>query len=86
MSQDERLDRLMKALSELIGSPIHDAGSTIGELGIDSKYLPEIILACEDVYGGALDFDAIEIGYETSLLSLHRQVSARSPLSRAGPD
>jgi len=78
MLQDEQLSRLMHALSEIVGFRIDDRNASLGDLGVDSRYLPEIILACEDIYGGAVDFDAIEIGYETSLLSLHNQISTRS--------
>lgn len=74
MAHDQRLHRLMSSVSEIIGVPVDDENASIGDLGIDSGYLVDIILACEDIYGGAIDSEAIDISYETSLLGIHEQL------------
>lgn len=75
MDRDERLNRLMSSLGEIIGMQIPDEHVSIGDLGIDSKYLADIILVCEEIYGYSIDFEAIDISYETSLHNIHRQLS-----------
>lgn len=77
MAQDPRLERLMQALSEIVGTPIENETTTIGDLGIDSKYLVDMMLVCEEVYGRFIEFDQLEIGYETSLLNIHQQLVDR---------
>jgi len=78
MVQDPRLQQFMDAMSAIVGTPIHDESTSIGDLGIDSTYLADIILACEDIYGSGINFNEIAIGYETSLQSIHQQLSDRT--------
>lgn len=75
MLQDARVGKLIAGISEIVGRPIGDADASIGDLGIDSKFLIDIMMVCEDIYGSGIDFAAIEIGYETSLLNIHHQLS-----------
>lgn len=74
MVQDPRLGRLMAGVSDILGVPVPDEHSTIGDLGIDSESLFEVALICEAAYGGAIDFERIEVGYNTTLLGLHQQL------------
>lgn len=74
MARDERLQKLIASVSEIIGLPVEDEHTSIGDLGIDSRFLVDIILACIDIYGDNIDAEAIDIGYETSLLSIHQQL------------
>ncbi len=79
MDQDPQLQRLLQGMSEIVGAPIQDEHASIGDLGIDSKYLVDMMLICEEVYGRWVDFDQLEIGYHTSLLNIHEQLlSAQS--------
>jgi acyl carrier protein len=74
MGKDVRLVLMMEVLSVRTGKPIADAAATIGDLGIDSRHLADIIFTCEDVYGKDLDFDDIDIDTDTSLAGLHAQI------------
>jgi acyl carrier protein len=71
MVRDARLDRLMTAASELSGTRINDAGVTLGDLGLDSQSLAELIAVCEDIYGDAVDMNEVTLDYEVSLRDIH---------------
>ena len=75
MMQDLRLNNLIEAIAKIAGHPVANELTAIGDLGIDSKYLIDIMLVCEDIYGECIDFAEIDFGYETTLLSMHKQLS-----------
>jgi acyl carrier protein len=74
MARDQRLARLMTGISEILGVPVQDENSSVGDLGIDSESLFEVVLICQDIYGNDVDFDRIEVGYNTTLRALHEQL------------
>ncbi len=76
---ETRLARLMAALGELVGGEVDDPTLTIGDLGIGSQHIVELLIACEDIYEATLDGGALDLGYESSVLSVHRQLSNASP-------
>ena len=75
MARDARLGQLMAGVADILGTPVPDEHSAIGDLGIDSESLFEVTLICETIYGGAIDFERIEVGYNTTLLGLHEQLA-----------
>lgn len=72
---DPRLTRLMLVMGELAGSRVDDPTLTIGDLGIGSQHIVELLIACEEIYDAPVDGDGLELGYESSILSVHRQLS-----------
>ncbi|MDP9045901.1 MAG: acyl carrier protein [Pseudomonadota bacterium] len=50
----------------------------IGELGIDSLNIVELIIFCEQLYG-SFDPEALELSQYTTLADLHGQLSAETP-------
>lgn len=75
---DARLARLMTVMADLVGGQVDDPALTIGDLGIGSQHIVELLIACEDIYQARLEGDALDLGYESSVLSVHRQLSDTS--------
>lgn len=78
MSTDERLQTLVAAISSILGSPASDGNATLGDLGINSGHLPQLIMACEDVYGPKIDFGNAEFSESTSLRDIHEMALRQS--------
>ncbi len=76
----DKLVRLISVIGELVGMPVDDPELTIGDLGIGSQHIVELLITCEDIYGGAVKDDALELAYETSILSVHRQMLSNAPV------
>lgn len=70
----DRLLRLAEALGAIMGAHGVTERTTIGELGLDSAHLVDVMIACEDLYGTTIDFSAIDIDYDMSIAALHAQL------------
>jgi acyl carrier protein len=71
--------RLLQAeVSKILSLDSDDiADSALGELGLDSLNVVELMLTCEQLYG-AIDLDSVKLDYKTTLRQLDRQLSDRS--------
>lgn len=74
MSKDDRLCRLRQALALITGRSLPDATVTLGDLGVDSRHLVELMMACDEIYGSAVPFEELDISIETSIHSLQDQI------------
>ena len=73
-SHDVRLDSLRQALARITRRGVPDAALTLGELGVDSSHLVQLMVACDHIYAAAVPFEVLDISIDTSVASLHRQI------------
>lgn len=76
MPDNNRLGQLLEALARVSGHPPSSEANTLGDLGIDSRHLVELMVACDQIYGREVPFEVLDITVETSVLSLHNQIIA----------
>jgi acyl carrier protein len=74
-----RLARLTEALSLIMGISGATEHTTIGELGLDSAHLVDVMIACEEIYAATIDFASIDIDYDMSIATLHTQLDRQVP-------
>lgn len=74
MTTDPRLASLLQAIANITGGQIPDGAMTIGALAIDSRDLVNVILACEDIYGGEIDLTRMHLDYDTPVREIHDQI------------
>jgi acyl carrier protein len=76
MLNDARMPELMQAVADIIGRPVADETLSLAALGIDSRDLVSLIVACEQIYGAEFDITAIGIDHDTTLAELHQALLA----------
>ena len=50
--------------------------TSLAELGVDSMKVVEIIMACEQIYEGAANFEDVRVDQFTTIAGLHEQFAA----------
>lgn len=76
---DPRLVLLAHEVARILNVDSVDTGTGIGELGIDSLNIVELIVFCEQLYG-SFDPESLSITQYTTLGELHQQlVSPAAP-------
>ena len=69
---------LMEAVKKVIGDSKIDEDIPIVDLGIDSLALVDALFDTKDIYPDVHDLDMLEIGVETTLRDLDRQLLSQS--------
>lgn len=70
------IELLRQEISKILGVETVDTNVGIGELGIDSLNVVELIVFCEQLYG-AIDPEALTITQYTTLAQLDQQLRAQ---------
>jgi acyl carrier protein len=72
------LELLAKEVARIVQRGEVDLDISVGELGVDSLMLVELMLACDQIYPGAIDMDApqLEITQFTTLRELDQKLGA----------
>jgi acyl carrier protein len=73
----DRLALLCREIAVLIGRPSIDPRSSVAELGMDSLFVSEILLVCEEIYGRRIDYSKIEIDEKMTIEDLERHIQAQ---------
>lgn len=71
----EQLTKLCSELKELLTIDEVDPDAPLGEVGIDSLNVIELILACEEIYEGVIDPEALEFDEFTTLRELDQRLA-----------
>jgi len=69
------LEMLAREVGKITGTGVAPADVSLGELGVDSLNVIELIVFCEQLYG-SFDPEKIEFGAFTTLADLDRQLFA----------
>lgn len=75
MDKTEKLDLLAAEVAKILNVESIDIDSPMGELGVDSLNVVELILVCEQLYVGSVDPEKLQIDQYTSLRDLDRQLT-----------
>ncbi len=67
---------LTAELGRLVGDGNISPEISLSELGADSLFLVELLLACEELYSKRIDFEKLVIDDSTTLRDLDRQILA----------
>lgn len=78
VSTNQKLQLLAEEVARIVNSKSLDVDSGIGELGIDSLNVVELMLACEQIYQSEVSPEELTIDQYTSLRELDRQLTACS--------
>lgn len=76
MAADRRLTLLVREIGRASGRDDASARHTLGELGIDSRHLVTLMMACDEIYGLPIAFEDLEFDIDTTPSGLHRQILA----------
>lgn len=79
----DRLASLADALSRITNRRMPSTASTLGELGVDSRHLVELMVSCDEIYEAEVAFELLDISIDTSVAELDRQIQAQ--LAGAAP-
>jgi len=75
MSEPSKLDLLAAEVAKILNVDSVDTDTPMGELGVDSLNVVELILVCEQLYVGSVDPEKLLIDQYTSLRDLDRQLN-----------
>lgn len=67
------LEQLCEEVAKILKVNAIDADSPLGQLGIDSLNVVELILACELIYSNVMDFDDLSFDEHSTL----REIDSR---------
>ncbi len=73
-----KLQLLAEEVARIVNSKALDIDAGLGELGIDSLNVVELMLACEQIYQSDVSPEELTIDQYTSLRELDRQLTACS--------
>jgi acyl carrier protein len=79
MENSQTLNLLLKEVSKILNVDQVDADSGLGEIGIDSLNVVELIMVCEQIYVAEINPDQLSIDQYTTLRDLDRQLAAALP-------
>ena len=74
MSEPTKLDLLAAEVGRILNVDIVDVDTPMGELGVDSLNVVELVLVCEQLYTDSVDPERLQIDQYTSLRELHTQL------------
>lgn len=72
MNSNNTLNSLQAEVAKLLGRESVPVNVGLGELGLDSLKIVELILACDSIYSKDVDPETLEIDQFTSLEDLDR--------------
>jgi acyl carrier protein len=75
MSEQTKLDLLAIEVARILNVDSVDVDTPMGELGVDSLNVVELVLVCEQLYTGSVDPERLSIDQYTSLRELDTQLS-----------
>jgi acyl carrier protein len=75
MSEQTKLDLLAIEVARILNVDSVDVDTPMGELGVDSLNVVELVLVCEQLYSGSVDPERLSIDQYTSLRELDTQLS-----------
>lgn len=81
MESADTLTRLQAEVARVLSRDEVDADVGLGELGLDSLKIVELILACYELYGKDVDPDEMSIDQFTTLRDLDRQMREIEPVA-----
>jgi len=73
---DIKLNNLLEELKRILHVDEVDPDVPIGQLGIDSLNVIELILACQQIYDDFVDFEDIDINEETTVRGIDAVMSS----------
>ncbi len=79
MENGKTLDLLSKEVARILNLESVDPDTGVGELGVDSLKVVELILVCDQLYGADIDPEKLNIDQFTSLRDLDRQLLGMMP-------
>lgn len=74
MSETNKLDLLAIEVARILNVDSVDIDTPMGELGVDSLNVVELVLVCEQLYTGSVDPERLSIDQYTSLRELDAQL------------
>ena len=74
MSNESKLQLLANEVARILNVDIVDVDTPMGELGVDSLNVVELVLVCEQLYTGSVDPERLHIDQYTSLRELDSQL------------
>ena len=86
MSQPpQTLDLLSKEVARILQRDEIDVDISVGELGVDSLMIVELMLSCDQIYPGAIDMETpqLEITQFTTLRELDQQLRTLATANQA---
>ena len=84
MSNQSRIDELTKELARILNVDSVDPDVALGELGVDSLIVVELLLACEQLYGLQVAPERLEIDQYTTLRDLDLQLAVGEAMAGEG--
>lgn len=70
------LNLLLEELKKILQIEEVDPDVPVGQLGIDSLNVIELILACQQIYDGVVDFENIDINEMTTVRGIDLSMSS----------
>jgi acyl carrier protein len=74
MSNESKLQLLAAEVARILNVDTVDVDTPMGELGVDSLNVVELVLVCEQLYTGSVDPERLRIDQYTSLRELDNQL------------
>lgn len=74
------LDALKSGIQDMLALDSVDLDVSLAQVGIDSLNVVELILICQQVYTGVLNFDEIDIDENTTLREVDEQMLSLSAI------
>lgn len=84
MMQEDTLSQLTHHVQSALSLPTVNPDVAIGELGFDSMRVVELILICDQLYGTAIDPEAIDLNQYTTLRNLDQQFRTMAAPRKSG--
>lgn len=78
MSTSAALEKLCAEVAKILKVSTVDADCPLGQLGIDSLNVVELILACQLIYPNAMDFDDLSFDEHTTLREIDSRITESS--------
>lgn len=75
MSDPAKLDLLAAEVARILNADSVDVDTPMGELGVDSLNVVELVLVCEQLYTDSVDPERLQIDQYTSLRELDAQLA-----------
>ena len=75
MSDKTKLELLATEVARILNVDAVDVDTPMGELGVDSLNVVELVLVCEQLYVGSVDPERLSIDQYTSLRELDSQLA-----------
>ncbi|KQP41157.1 phosphopantetheine-binding protein [Pseudorhodoferax sp. Leaf274] len=84
MEAKTTLEMLEAEVAKVLNQETINVDLAIGELGVDSMRVVELILICDQLYQAPLDPEALDINQFTTLRDMDRQFQDMAARHRAG--